>query len=63
MPRLPRATGDKHVSAFKAAGWQLNHIEGGHHILTKEHSEIHLSVPVVFRKPEARVWRVKKNVK
>lgn len=46
MPKLPRASGDKHVSAFKAAGWQVNHIEGSHYILTKENSEIHLSVPV-----------------
>jgi len=46
MPKLPRASGDKHLSAFKAAGWQVNHIEGSHYILTKENSEIHLSVPV-----------------
>jgi predicted RNA binding protein YcfA (HicA-like mRNA interferase family) len=46
MPKLPRASGDKHFSAFKAAGWQLNHIEGSHYILTKENSDIHLSVPV-----------------
>jgi predicted RNA binding protein YcfA (HicA-like mRNA interferase family) len=46
MPKLPRASGDKHVSAFKAAGWQLNHIEGSHYILTKENSDIYLSVPV-----------------
>jgi len=46
MPKLPRASGDKHISAFKAAGWQVNHIEGSHYILTKENSEIHLSVPV-----------------
>jgi len=46
MPKLPRACGDKHVSAFKAAGWQVNHIEGSHYILTKENSEIHLSIPV-----------------
>ena len=46
MPKLPRASGDKHVSAFKAAGWHVNHIEGSHYILTKENSEIHLSIPV-----------------
>ncbi len=46
MPKLPRASGDKHVSAFKAAGWKVNHVEGSHYILTKENSEIHLSVPV-----------------
>ncbi len=46
MPKLPRASGDKHVSAFKKAGWHVNHIEGSHYILTKENSEIHLSVPV-----------------
>ena len=46
MPKLPRASGDKHVSAFKAAGWQVNHIEGSHYILIKNDSEIHLSIPV-----------------
>ncbi|MCG7850278.1 MAG: type II toxin-antitoxin system HicA family toxin [ANME-2 cluster archaeon] len=46
MPKLPRASGDKHVSAFKAAGWQVNHIEGSHYILIKDNSEVHLSVPV-----------------
>ena len=46
MPKLPRASGDRHVSAFKAAGWQVNHIEGSHYILIKNDSEIHLSIPV-----------------
>lgn len=46
MPKLPRASGDKHISAFKAAGWQVNHIEGSHYILIKDNSEVHLSVPV-----------------
>jgi len=46
IPKLPRASGDKHVSAFMAAGWQVNHVEGSHYILTKDNSEIHLSVPV-----------------
>lgn len=32
MRRLPRADGDKHVAAFKRAGWRLNHIEGSHHM-------------------------------
>jgi len=46
MPKLPRASGDKHVSAFKAAGWQVNHIEGSHYILINDYGEIHLSIPV-----------------
>jgi predicted RNA binding protein YcfA (HicA-like mRNA interferase family) len=46
MPKLPRASGDKHISAFEAAGWQVNHIEGSHYILIKDNSEVHLSVPV-----------------
>ena len=46
MPKLPRASGDRHVSAFKAAGWQVNHIEGSHYILIKNDSEIHLFIPV-----------------
>jgi predicted RNA binding protein YcfA (HicA-like mRNA interferase family) len=46
MPKLPRASGDKHVSAFRAAGWIVNHIEGSHYILIKENSKVHLSIPV-----------------
>ena len=46
MHKLPRACGDKHVAAFKRAGWKVNHIEGSHHILTKEGSDVHLSIPV-----------------
>jgi predicted RNA binding protein YcfA (HicA-like mRNA interferase family) len=46
MQKLPRVCGDKHVAAFKRAGWKLNHIEGCHHILTKEGIDVHLSVPV-----------------
>ena len=46
MQRLPRVCGDKHIAAFKRAGWKVNHIEGSHSILTKEGSDIHLSVPV-----------------
>jgi predicted RNA binding protein YcfA (HicA-like mRNA interferase family) len=45
MQKLPRVCGDKHVAAFKRAGWKLNHIEGSHHILIKEGSDVHLSVP------------------
>jgi len=39
MPKLPKASGGKHVSAFKAAGSQVNHIEGSHHILIKNDIE------------------------
>ena len=46
MPKLPRASGNKHVSAFMAAGWQVNHIEGSHYILINDQSDIHLSIPV-----------------
>ncbi len=46
MRRLPRAGGDKHVAAFKRAGWRVNHIEGSHHILIKEGRDVHLSIPV-----------------
>ncbi len=46
MPKLPRASGDKHVSAFKAAGWTVNHIEGSHFILIKDNNKVHLSIPV-----------------
>jgi predicted RNA binding protein YcfA (HicA-like mRNA interferase family) len=28
MRKLPRASGDKHIAAFKRAGWKVNHIEG-----------------------------------
>jgi len=46
MQKLPRVCGDKHVAAFKRAGWKLNHIEGSHHILTKDGIDVHLSIPV-----------------
>jgi predicted RNA binding protein YcfA (HicA-like mRNA interferase family) len=46
MQKLPRVCGDKHVAALKEAGWKLNHIEGSHHILTKEGTDVHLSIPV-----------------
>jgi predicted RNA binding protein YcfA (HicA-like mRNA interferase family) len=46
MQKLPRACGDRHVAAFKRAGWKVNHIEGSHYILAKEGSDVHLSVPV-----------------
>jgi predicted RNA binding protein YcfA (HicA-like mRNA interferase family) len=46
MPKLPRATGDKHIAAFKRAGWVINHIEGSHFILVKEGMDVHLSIPV-----------------
>jgi len=46
MHKLPRVSGDKHIAAFKRAGWKVNHIEGSHCILIKEGSDVHLSVPV-----------------
>jgi predicted RNA binding protein YcfA (HicA-like mRNA interferase family) len=46
MHKLPRVCGDKHIAAFKRAGWKVNHIEGSHYILTREGSDIHLSIPV-----------------
>jgi len=46
MCKLPRASGEKHLAAFRRAGWTINHIEGSHYILVKEGSNIHLSIPV-----------------
>jgi predicted RNA binding protein YcfA (HicA-like mRNA interferase family) len=46
MSKLPRASGDKHIAAFKRTGWRVNHIKGSHHILTKEGTDVHLSIPV-----------------
>jgi predicted RNA binding protein YcfA (HicA-like mRNA interferase family) len=46
MSKLPRASGEKHVTAFIRAGWKVNHIEGSHYILIKEGSDVHLSIPV-----------------
>jgi predicted RNA binding protein YcfA (HicA-like mRNA interferase family) len=46
MCKLPRASGEKHLAAFRRAGWTINHIEGSHHILVKKGSNIHLSIPV-----------------
>ena len=34
------------MRAFCRAGWRLNHIEGSHHILVKQGSDMHLSIPV-----------------
>jgi len=46
MHKLPKASGDKHVAAFKRAGWTVNHIEGSHRIMIKEGCNVHLSMPV-----------------
>ncbi|MCX6693069.1 MAG: type II toxin-antitoxin system HicA family toxin [Methanomicrobiales archaeon] len=46
MPKLPRADGEAHIAAFRRAGWRVNHIEGSHHILVKEGSSVHHSIPV-----------------
>ena len=46
MPKLPRARGDRHIAVFKRAGGIVNPIEGSHHILVKEGSPVHLSIPV-----------------
>ncbi len=46
MRKLPRASGDKHITAFKRAGWKVNHIEGSHYIMIKEGCNVHLSIPV-----------------
>ncbi len=46
MRKLPRASGEKHVAAFKRAGWVINHIEGSHYIMIREGSNVHLSIPV-----------------
>ena len=46
MHKLPRASGERHVAAFKRDGWTVNHIEGSHYIMIKEGCNVHLSVPV-----------------
>ena len=46
MHKLPRASGERHVAAFKRAGWTVNHIEGSHYIMIKEGCNVHLSIPV-----------------
>jgi len=46
MCKLPRASGEKHLAAFRRAGWTINHIEGSHYVLVKEGNNIHLSIPV-----------------
>lgn len=46
MHKLPRASGEKHVAAFKRAGWIVNHVEGSHFIMIKEGCNVHLSIPV-----------------
>jgi predicted RNA binding protein YcfA (HicA-like mRNA interferase family) len=46
MRKLPRASGDKHIAAFKRAGWVVNHLEGSHYIMVRERCDVHLSIPV-----------------
>jgi predicted RNA binding protein YcfA (HicA-like mRNA interferase family) len=46
MSKLPRASGERHVAAFKRAGWMVNHVEGSHYVMVKEGSMVHLSIPV-----------------
>jgi predicted RNA binding protein YcfA (HicA-like mRNA interferase family) len=46
MQKLPRVCGDRHIAAFKKAGWKLNHVEGSHYILIKDESDVHLSIPM-----------------
>jgi predicted RNA binding protein YcfA (HicA-like mRNA interferase family) len=46
MCKLPRASGEKHLAAFRRAGSTINHNEGSHYVLVKEGSNIHLSISV-----------------
>jgi len=45
MPRLPRAKAERHLKAFKKAGWQVARVTGSHYILTKEGVDFHLCLP------------------
>ena len=46
MPKLPRASGLKHVRAFERDGWVIDRIKGSHYIMLKEGHEATLSIPV-----------------
>lgn len=43
---LPSLSGSKVIAAFEKAGFTLDHIRGGHHILKKPGHRFILSVPV-----------------
>ena len=44
MSKLPRVTGEQAVKAFTRAGFALDHIKGGHHILKRD--SVTLTIPV-----------------
>jgi predicted RNA binding protein YcfA (HicA-like mRNA interferase family) len=46
MPQLPTVSGGRAISAFEAVGYRLVRTKGSHHILAREGSRHHLSVPV-----------------
>jgi predicted RNA binding protein YcfA (HicA-like mRNA interferase family) len=46
MPRLPSLTGQDAINAFKKLGFDVDRIEGSHHILKKTGFKYNLSVPV-----------------
>ena len=49
------------MRAFQRAGWRLYHIEGSHHILVKQGSDMHLSIPV-HKGRDLGVWLLYKLI-
>ncbi|MFH1632652.1 MAG: type II toxin-antitoxin system HicA family toxin [Chloroflexota bacterium] len=45
MAHLPHARAERHLKAFKRAGWRVARVTGNHYILTKEGVDFHLSIP------------------
>ena len=54
MPKLPRASGDKHIAAFKRAGWKVNHIEGSHSLHPDKRRKRYSSVYTGAQRQNAR---------
>lgn len=46
MRKLPRVNGAEAIRAFEKAGFRLDRIQGSHHVLKRDGSPFHLTVPV-----------------
>lgn len=46
MPKVPRITGEEAITAFGKAGYNLDRVNGAHHILRHPERVSRLSIPV-----------------
>jgi predicted RNA binding protein YcfA (HicA-like mRNA interferase family) len=42
---LPVAVGDRHVAAFRRAGWEVLRRRGSHVVMSKPDTQLHLCIP------------------